>query len=63
MKEMPNYRDELEEILRHFNGRRILTFKEVQDYTGKGYKWCTNHLNIPHDGCTAVQLAKALSKL
>ena len=61
--EPKNYRDEIEQILKHFNGRHVLTFGEVQEYTGRGYKWCTAHLNIPHNGCTAVQLAKALCEL
>lgn len=63
MKEAPNYRDELEQILKYFNGSHVITWKEVQEYTGRGKDWCNSHLKIPHDGCTAVQLAKALSNL
>ena len=62
-RELPNYRDELEQILAFTGGKRILSWAEVQEYTGKGYKWCDNHLKIPHDGCTAVQLAHALASL
>ena len=62
-REKENFRLELEQILTRFGGKNIISWKEVQDYTGKGKDWCNNHLKIPHDGCTAVQLAKALSDL
>lgn len=62
-REKETFRLELEQILAKFGGKHIITFAEVQEYTGKGYKWCNKHLKIPHDGCTAVQLAKALSEL
>ena len=60
-REKENYRLELEQILAHFNGKHIISFSEVQEYTGRGYKWVSAHLDIPHDGCTAVQLAHALA--
>ena len=60
-REKPTYRDELEMILSHFGGKQIISFAEVQTYTGRGYKWCKSHLDIPRDGCTAVQLAHALA--
>ena len=60
-REKENYRLELEQVLAHFGGKHIISFSEVQEYTGKGYKWVSNHLDIPHDGCTAVQLAHALA--
>ena len=28
MKEAPNYRDELEQILKHFDGSHVITWKE-----------------------------------
>ena len=62
-REKETYRLELELILAHFNGKHIISWKEVQEYTGKGKDWCNSHLKIPHDGCTAVQLAFALSHL
>ena len=62
-REKENFRLELEQILAKNNGKHILSWKDVQDYTGKGKDWCNSHLKIPHDGCTAVQLAKALSDL
>lgn len=61
-REKETYRLELEQILARF-GKSVLSFKEVQEYTGRGYKWCCAHLDIPHDGCTAVQLAHALTDL
>lgn len=60
-REKENYRLELEQVLAHFGGKHIISFSEVMAYTGRGYKWVSNHLDIPHDGCTAVQLAQALA--
>ena len=62
-REKETYRLELEQILARFGGKCIISFAEIQEYTGKGYKWCCKHLDIPHDGCTAVQLAHALTNL
>lgn len=62
-REKETFRLELEQILARFDGRHIISFKEVREYTGKSYDWCTKHLDIPHDGCTAVQLAHALTNL
>ena len=62
-REKETYRFELELILEHFNGKHIISFTEVQEYTGRSYNWCRQHLNIPRKGCTAVQLAFALSHL
>ena len=61
-REKPTYRDELEQILARF-GKHIISFTEVQEYTGKSYNWCREHLDIPRKGCTAVQLAHALTNL
>lgn len=63
MREAPTYRLELEEILKNFNDRRILSVTDVSCYTGKSRKWCREHLGVSGKGCTAVQLANALSKL
>lgn len=63
MREKPNYRDELEEILKTFNNRHVLTISEVSQYTGRSYRWCKKYLNIPKSGITATALAKALSNL
>lgn len=62
-REKETYRLELEQILARFDGRTVISWKEVQEYTGKGKDWCNSHLKIPHDGCTVVQLANALSSL
>ena len=62
-REKENYRLELEQILERFGGRHIISWTEVQEYTGRGYKWCDRHLDLPHDGCTAVQLANAMASL
>ncbi len=62
-REPETFRLELEQILTHFGGKAVLTRSEVMEYTGKGRTWCDKHLKLPHSGCTAVQLALALSRL
>lgn len=34
------YRDNLEDLLLYFEGRRVLTVKDVAEYTGRDYRWC-----------------------
>ena len=62
-REKPTYRDELEQILARFGGKCVLSFTDVQNYTGRSYNWCAKHLDVPRKGCTAVQLAHALCNL
>ena len=35
-REHPAYRDNLEDLLTFFDGKRVLSIKEVARYTGKG---------------------------
>lgn len=61
--EPPTYRLELEQILSHFGGKRILSRNNVAEYLGKSKEYCRDHLKIGADGVTAVQLALILSKI
>ena len=64
-EEMPrdaeSYRPELEQILAYFPDKRILTTKEVMEYTGKSRHWLQNRGLLGE--MTSVQLALALTKL
>lgn len=60
-RELPTYRDELEEILKFFNGKRVLTKEDVKRYTGRGDKWVASH--FPKKEYSAVSLAHTLASL
>ena len=57
------YRDNLEDILTFFQGKRMLNLTEVSTYLGKDRRWCRDHLNIdPKLGVSAPTLARKLSE-
>lgn len=56
------YRDNLERIINRFPGKEILTYKEVQEYTGKGYRVIKRLFPEPKfGGIPIVLLARMLS--
>ena len=61
-REPPNYRAELEQILEHFNGKRLLTRAEVAGYLGKSVDFCRDRMHITKEGISATALAMYLSK-
>ena len=62
-KEPETYRLELEQILQHFNGKRLLTQLEVAQYLGKSPDYVRNRLKIRKTGISSTGLAMMLSKL
>lgn len=62
MRELPTYRDELEQILAFFGDKRVFTKEDVKRYTGKGDKWVASHLGKQKE-YSAVGLAHALASL
>lgn len=63
-RETATYRLELEELLAHFGGKRILSVTEVSAYLGRSRRWCREHLDIAGEtGVSIVALAKKLSEL
>jgi len=60
-REAESYRPELEQILAYFPNKRVLTTKEVMEYTGRSRHWLENRGML--GDITAVQLAIALTKL
>lgn len=63
-KEMDGYRDELEQILKFFDGKRVLKATEVARYTGKSDDWCRAKFGITAGHpISATQLARAMTKM
>lgn len=62
-RELPGFRDQLEDILSFSNGNRILTKEEVHIYTGKSRNWCEKYLAVGKGGITAHVLARKLVSL
>lgn len=61
-RELPTYRDELEQVLSFFEGKRVLTRTDVMKYTGKGEKWVKSHIGTQKE-ISAVSLAHTLASL
>ena len=61
-REAPTYRDELEEIIRFFGGKRILTVSDVAKYTGRTRDWTREKLGVCGD-VTVVALAHMMVDL
>lgn len=62
-RELPGFRDQLEDILAFSGGQRILSKQEVQQYTGKSRNWCEKHLELSKSGISAHVLARKLVSL
>lgn len=62
-REPAAYRDNLEDILSFFQGKRMLNLTEVSSYLGKDRRWCRDHLGIDSKmGISAATLARKLSE-
>ena len=63
-RETADYRDELEEILRVFPNKHMLTISDVSRYTGKSRKWLREKepfkSKFTPAGMSAVSLAKII---
>lgn len=57
-----NYRDELEELLKFFDNKRVLLISDVARYTGHKSNWCKKTFHIDKEwGISIVALARLLS--
>ncbi len=61
-RELNGYREELEMILNHFGDRRVLTEKDVVNYTGRSRNWVRAHIGNCKD-ITVTALARYLASL
>ena len=56
------YRDNLEDLLQFFGGRRMLNLKDVARYTGRDYRWCKDRFAIAtKKGISAPTRARMLA--
>lgn len=62
-RELPSYRDNLEDILHFSGGKRLLHINEVCEYLGICYKTAKKQFGITKDGISAASLARQLAKL
>jgi hypothetical protein len=61
MREKEGFREELEELLKFFPDRRILTVSDVERYTGRNRRYLQAHYGIePKVGISIVSLARKL---
>lgn len=61
-REKELFRDNLELLLQAYPTQKVLSLKDVMDYTGRGYRYCKKHYNITgRDGISITKLASLLS--
>ena len=60
MKELAEYRDNLEELTKFFGKKRLLTAQDVADYTGRTRRFVTEIYQIPKSGITTATLARRM---
>lgn len=67
MMEHPDYRRVLEDILtfssEHCGGRRLLTVKDVCDYTGRSRQYVTKTFKVDRTGIMATVLAQRIVRM
>lgn len=58
------YRDNLEDLLSFFEGKRLLTIKDVSAYTGRDIRWCKKRFKIdPAKGISVPTFARMLCEV
>lgn len=56
------YRDNLEDLLQFFGGRRVLNLNDVSRYTGRDRRWCKERFGIDtKKGISVPTLARMLA--
>lgn len=61
-RERITYRDNLEALSEYFGNRRVLTLRDVSNYTGRDPRWCKKTYGIdPKQGISVPTLARKLS--
>ena len=60
-KEHPAYRDNMEDLLSFFQGKRVLTQADICKYSGRTPKWVKAHYGIgDHQGIGIATFARML---
>lgn len=62
-REREGYREQLEELIRHFGDVGMVTQPQVIAYTGRGEKWVRRRLKVGREGVTLPVLARRLLEL
>ena len=62
-REKEGYREQLEELIRHFGDVGMVTQPQVVAYTGRGEKWVRRRLKVGREGVTLSVLARRLLEL
>lgn len=62
-REREGYREQLEELIRHFGDVGMVTQPQVVAYTGRGEKWVRRRLKVGRQGVTLPVLARRLLEL
>jgi len=61
-REPAAYRDNYEDLLAFFGGKRLLSISDVAQYTRKSRAWCKKHFGIdPILGISVPTLARKLA--
>ena len=63
MREKPDYRDNLEDILSFFNGARMLTGLQVAKYTGMCFNTVKKRFSFRDGYISAITLAREMSSM
>lgn len=62
-REHPAYRDNLEDLLTFFGGKRILSVQDVCRYTGRDHRWVKSRFQMTaKNGISVPTLARKLSE-
>lgn len=61
MREKSEYRDNLEDLLRYFEGKRLITKTEAAAYLGIDVRTATKRYGIGKEGITLPALARKLT--
>ena len=62
-REKEGYREQLEELIRHFGDVGMVTQPQVMAYTGRSDKWVRKRLGVGRSGVTLPVLARRLLEL
>lgn len=63
MAENAYYRDNLEELLKFFNGKRLLSIADIILYTGLDRRTIKKRFAVGSEGISIATFARKLSKL
>ena len=63
MAENAHYRDNLEDLLKFLNGKRILSISDITQYTGLDRRTIKKRFGVSSEGISIATFARKLSNL